>query len=67
MATQEFLHVSTAHLQGAPSDRQLGEHREVARYRRPRLAFVGNVTRMVQSGPVGNRYETYACRYWSDR
>jgi hypothetical protein len=36
-------------------------------YRRPRLAYVGSVTRLVQSGPVGNRYETYRCSYWSDR
>jgi hypothetical protein len=36
-------------------------------YRRPRLAFVGAVTRLVQSGPVGNRYETYPPRLWSDR
>jgi hypothetical protein len=36
-------------------------------YRRPQLAFVGSVTRLVQSGPTGNRYETYRCSYWSDR
>jgi hypothetical protein len=36
-------------------------------YRRPRLALVGTVTRLVQSGPNGNRYETYQCRYWYDR
>ncbi len=36
-----------------------------ATYRRPRLEFVGTVTRLVQSGPWGNRYETYQGSYWS--
>lgn len=36
-------------------------------YRRPQLEFIGKVTRLVQSGPVGNRYETYQGSYWSDR
>ena len=36
-------------------------------YRRPNLEFVGPVTQLVQSGPTGNRYETYRCSYWSDR
>jgi hypothetical protein len=36
-------------------------------YQRPRLEYVGSVTRLVQSGPTGNRYETYRCSYWSDR
>jgi hypothetical protein len=37
------------------------------RYCRPRLAFVGTVNRLVQSGPIGNRNETYQGVYWSDR
>jgi hypothetical protein len=36
-------------------------------YRQPRLTLVGTVTRLVQSGPTGNRYETYRCSYWYDR
>ena len=36
-------------------------------YRSPRLVFVGTMVEMVQSGPSGNRYETYRCSYWSDR
>ena len=36
-------------------------------YRPPQLVFVGSVTRLVQSGPTGNRYETYRCSRWSDR
>jgi hypothetical protein len=36
-------------------------------YRAPDLTFVGSVTELVQSGPIGNRYETYRCSYWSDR
>jgi hypothetical protein len=35
-------------------------------YRRPRLTLVGTVTRLVQSGPSGNRYETYRSSYWYD-
>jgi hypothetical protein len=38
-----------------------------AAYRRPQLEFVGTVTRLVQSGPWGNRYETYQGSYWSDQ
>jgi hypothetical protein len=34
-------------------------------YHRPQLTFIGSVTRLVQSGPWGNRYETYVNSYWS--
>jgi hypothetical protein len=34
-------------------------------YCRPQLALVGTLNRLVQSGPSGNRYETYRCSYWS--
>jgi len=36
-------------------------------YQRPHLEVVGRVTELVQSGPSGNRYETYQGSYWSDR
>jgi hypothetical protein len=36
-------------------------------YSRPRLAHIGSVVRTVQSGPTGNRNETYQGSYWSDR
>jgi hypothetical protein len=36
-------------------------------YHGPRLVFVGSMVEMVQSGPSGNRYETYRCSYWYDR
>jgi hypothetical protein len=36
-------------------------------YSRPRLAYVGSVVQTVQSGPTGNRYETYQGSYWSGR
>jgi hypothetical protein len=37
-----------------------------AGYIRPKLEFVGTVTHLVQSGPLGNRNETYQGSYWSD-
>ena len=37
----------------------------VPAYSRPRLTHVGSVVQIVQSGPVGNRYETYQGSYWS--
>jgi hypothetical protein len=36
-------------------------------YRRPQLTFVGTMVRTVQSGPSGNRNETYQGSYWSGR
>ena len=44
-----------------------GKPRATTTYRQPRLVYVGSIVGLVQSGPVGNRYETYQGSYWSDR
>ena len=44
-----------------------GERDGTPSYCRPRLALVGAVVRLVQSGTTGNRNETYQGSYWSDK
>jgi hypothetical protein len=68
MSVQEFVRFTDTHPQGARTEEQATL--KVCRrssYHRPALTALGTVTQMVQSGPVGNRYETYQGRYWSDR
>ena len=68
MADQDFARVARAPSQPSTAETPaLVGRRGTSRYCRPRLTRVGSVVRLVQSGPIGNRYETYQGSYWSDR
>ena len=68
MSAQSFVRFVNTRAEGAAAEER--PETETCRrpsYRQPQLTLVGTVTGMVQSGPYGNRYETYQGVYWSDR
>jgi hypothetical protein len=68
MSAQEFVRFTVTPPQGARTEEQPTQKAfRRSSYQRPALTVLGTVTRMVQSGPIGNRNETYQGRYWSDR
>lgn len=68
MAEHDFVRVTSTRSPAGTAEAPTEAGRRAApRYCRPRLALVGSVVRLVQSGPTGNRNETYQGSYWSDK